>query len=504
MSAGTSDGSAARNGGTTSPTPRAPRRPVLVVVGDSLLDVDLEGSSDRLAPDAPVPVVDVAREWQRPGGAGLAALLAARSGHRVVLVTAVGADDSADRLRGLLAGLVEVVALPLTGGTSRKTRVLANGVPVTRLDVGRGRALDAPVPQAAYDAIDAADAVLVADYGRGVTALDGIRERLTARAREVPVVWDPHPRGSAPVAGCALVTPNANEAAALGSVEGTADQGRVLGHRWQARAVAVTLGARGALLVEGDQETHVPLDADEDHPGAEPAGRVPHAGRLDTCGAGDAFAAAAAVALLEGAAPVAAVRRAVDSATTFVRAGAATAVSTEVGWATSSDRPEPVDPWVLVEQVRAAGGTVVATGGCFDLLHRGHVSLLTAARSLGDALVVCLNSDASVRAAKGPDRPLVAQDDRARVLSALACVDGVVVFDEATPTQVLERLRPDVWVKGSDYTGQAMPETDVVEAGGGRVVLLPVVDGYSTTRLVDASRAASASPTQQLQTEEIS
>jgi len=465
------------------------RRP-LVVVGDTLLDVDLEGSSERLAPDAPVPVVDVAREWQRPGGAGLAALLAARSGHEVVLVTAMGVDESADRLRAMLAGLVEVVALPLTGGTSRKTRVLANGVPVTRLDVGRGRALDAPVPQAALDALDRAGAVLVADYGRGVTGLDDLREHLALRATDVPVVWDPHPRGSAPVPGCALVTPNLSEARALGGVDGTADQGRVLGRLWQAGAIAVTLGAQGALLVQGDTETHVPLD--EPGSDAEPrdaARRTPHAGRLDTCGAGDAFATAAAVALLEGQAPYESVRTAVGRATAFVRAGAATAVSTEVPYATSSDRPEPADPFATVEQVRAAGGTVVATGGCFDLLHRGHVSLLTAARALGDALVVCLNSDASVARAKGPDRPLVSQDDRARVLSALASVDGVVVFDEDTPAEVLARLRPDVWVKGSDYTDQPIPEAAVVEAAGGRVVLLPVVDGYSTTRLVHASRA---------------
>ncbi len=463
----------------------------LVVVGDSLLDVDLEGSSDRLAPDAPVPVVDVAREWQRPGGAGLAALLAARSGRAVVLVTAVGADESADRLRTLLGGLVEVVALPLVGGTSRKTRVLANGVPVTRLDVGRGRALDAPVPQAAYDALDRAGAVLVADYGRGVTALEDLRERLTARAREIPVVWDPHPRGTAPVPGCALVTPNASEARALGNVDGTADQARLLGRRWQADAVAVTLGARGALLVEGDRETPVPVEGAD---AARADGRTPHAGRLDTCGAGDAFAAAAALALLDDASALTAVRSAVAGATAFVQAGAATAVSTEVPYATSSDRPEPADAFTLVAQVRAAGGTVVATGGCFDLLHRGHVSLLTAARSLGDALVVCLNSDASVRRTKGPQRPLVSQADRARVLSALGCVDAVVVFDEPTPAEVLAELRPDVWVKGSDYAGQTIPEAAVVEQAGGRVVLLPVVAGYSTTRLVDRSRATAPTP----------
>jgi D-beta-D-heptose 7-phosphate kinase / D-beta-D-heptose 1-phosphate adenosyltransferase len=295
------------------------------------------------------------------------------------------------------------------------------------------------------------------------------------------------------VPGCALVTPNSSEARALSRVDGTADQARVLGRLWQSRAVAVTLGERGALLVQGDVETQVPLD-DPASPTREPGARTPHAGRLDTCGAGDAFATAAAVALLEGQAPYESVRTAVAQATAFVRAGAANAVSTEVLHPTSSDRPEPVDAFTLVEHVRAAGGTVVATGGCFDLLHRGHVSLLSAARSLGDALVVCLNSDASVRRGKGPERPLVAQEDRARVLSALASVDGVVVFEEDTPTEVLARLKPDVWVKGSDYTDQPIPEADVVEAAGGRVVLLPVVGGYSTTRLVAASRASAGTP----------
>jgi rfaE bifunctional protein nucleotidyltransferase chain/domain len=167
------------------------------------------------------------------------------------------------------------------------------------------------------------------------------------------------------------------------------------------------------------------------------------------------------------------------------------------------DRSAEDDAFAMVERVRRAGGRVVATGGCFDLLHRGHVTLLTQARALGDALVVCLNSDDSVRRAKGDGRPLVTQEDRARVLSALECVDGVVVFDEATPTELLARLRPDVWVKGSDYSHQEMPEAEVVRRAGGRIVLLPVVDGYSTTRLVGLSRRASSPRTDTL-TQEVS
>jgi rfaE bifunctional protein nucleotidyltransferase chain/domain len=131
---------------------------------------------------------------------------------------------------------------------------------------------------------------------------------------------------------------------------------------------------------------------------------------------------------------------------------------------------------------------VVATGGCFDLLHAGHVATLEAARALGDCLVVCLNSDASVRALKGPGRPLVRAVDRARVLMALESVDAVLVFDEPTPAAVLDRLRPDVWVKGGDYAHGELAEADVVRRHGGQVVLLPYLDRHSTSRLVAAAR----------------
>jgi rfaE bifunctional protein nucleotidyltransferase chain/domain len=141
--------------------------------------------------------------------------------------------------------------------------------------------------------------------------------------------------------------------------------------------------------------------------------------------------------------------------------------------------------------VRAAGGRLIATGGCFDLLHAGHVSLLRRARALGDALVVCVNSDDSIRRLKGPGRPLVSERDRVEVLRALGCVDAVTVFDEDTPSQVIERLCPDVWVKGGDYDERSMPEAEAVRRTGGEVVILPTVPGYSTTDLIAAARAAS-------------
>jgi rfaE bifunctional protein nucleotidyltransferase chain/domain len=258
-----------------------------------------------------------------------------------------------------------------------------------------------------------------------------------------------------------------------------------LTRRWLAVSVAVTIGDRGAVFSEAASGDSISVPViDRPHPAALP--------RLDTCGAGDAFAAAAAAALLAGADLNTAVADAVRSASDFVYAGGASALSSLTGVEPPTQRPSPPDVFALAERIRRSGGRLVATGGCFDLLHRGHVELLSQARALGDALVVCLNSDDSVRRAKGPARPLVVQDDRARVLEALGCVDGVQIFDEDTPAELLSRLRPDVWVKGADYADRPLPERDTVERFGGRVVLLPVLNGYSTTRLVSASRLAAA------------
>ncbi|MFI7628400.1 PfkB family carbohydrate kinase [Microbispora rosea] len=466
----------------------------LVIVGDSLLDVDVEGTADRLCPDAPVPVVEGQAEHHRPGGAGLAALLAARDGTRVVLITALGDDPSGRCLEDLLSPTVEIVRLPLRGTTVRKARVRARGQTLVRIDTGDGRAMGRPGQIAsasafarAADALAAASAVLVADYGRGVGDL--MREPL--RGLDVPLVWDPHPRGSLPVRGCALVTPSEAEARGMCeepyvSPERTA---RRLVRDLDAEAVAITLGERGAMLARrGGRFGPVP---------------VPHAASgTDACGAGDRFAAAAALALADGASTEDAVARAVGEATRFVEEGGAAALRLHHSGqhrpgrhCPAAEPPVPFAPgasaFEVAAAVRAAGGRLIATGGCFDLLHAGHVSLLRRARALGDALVVCVNSDDSIRRLKGPSRPLVSERDRVEVLRALGCVDAVTVFGEDTPSQVIERLCPDVWVKGGDYDERSMPEAEAVRRAGGEVVILPTVPGYSTTGLIAAARAAS-------------
>ena len=450
-------------------------RAPLVVVGDALLDVDLVGTASRLTPDAPVPVVEGVETRERPGGAALAAVIAAAATSReVVLVTPMADDDGAARLRALLAGRLTLIEVPASGGTAVKQRVRVGDHSVVRIDSGDPVAVLGPLPADAREAIRTAAAVLVADYGRGTTSAPDVRAALSdARG---PVVWDPHPRGAAPVPNARLVTPNGAEAARVAaSVRGTGlaavgARAEELIRQWGVGAVAITLGARGALLSYG-----------EGAPMVVPA--VPVTGG-DPCGAGDSFAAAAALALADGAVTGEAVAAAVAAASAFVARGGASS------WDAAPAVPAAPAPGVdaLLERVRAAGGTVVATGGCFDLLHAGHVATLRAARGLGDCLVVCINSDDSVRRLKGPSRPLVSAPDRARVLEALEFVDAVVVFAEDTPAEVLDRLRPDVWAKGGDYAGADLPEAAVLRSWGGQAVVLPYLDGHSTTALVERSQ----------------
>ncbi|MEW2625850.1 D-glycero-beta-D-manno-heptose 1-phosphate adenylyltransferase [Streptomyces sp. NPDC048106] len=469
----------------------APRTP-LVVVGDALLDHDLCGHAERLAPDAPVPVVHDTRRSSRPGGAALAACLAASDGRPVTLVTALGTDPSSEALRELLASRVELVEVPLAGSLSSKTRVMAGDRPLLRLDDGEGRARAAT--RQAASAITAARGVLVADYGRGTA--DVLRDALCRTT--APVVWDPHVRGRPPVRGARLVTPSAHEARVLARQladdEGEPDGGtglrtaardaRALVHGWQVQAVAVTLGERGALLSHGETPLLVP---------------TPAAAAGDPCGAGDRFAAAAAGLLADGAFTEAAVQAAVHAATRYVAEGGARAVATpRDGERPEEPAPAPLDGDTTADavrtaaRVRAAGRTVVAAGGCFDLLHAGHVALLQAARRAGDCLIVCVNSDDSVRRRKGDGRPLVPVADRVRVLRALECVDAVAVFDEDTPERLLADLRPHIWTKGGDYARTPLPEQSLVESWGGQVLLLPYLDGRSTTGL---ARRAALSPT---------
>lgn len=460
----------------------------ICVIGDVLLDRDLEGNATRLSPDAPVPVVEETGFRSRPGGAGLAALLAARDGHDVSLVTVTGTDAAAGELRDLVAAAgIRLHDLGPAGPTREKIRIRASERPVVRFDRG-GRPTAVPkaatVPSGAAQAIRNADALLLSDYGGGISSVVSVRALLRERGNR-PLVWDPHPRGADPVPGCDLVTPNTSElsgdtTAADAALAALAGPAREMRDRLAARHLCVTSGSKGALLVGSDGETFV-----------VPAVRAEHG---DPCGAGDRFASAVTAAMGSGLDPAEAVTVGVRCASDFVAAGGAGAID-QPGSARDSGPAVTEEPgagslgWrdahTVVAKVRAAGGTVVATGGCFDLVHAGHIETLRAARALGDCLIVLMNDDDSVRRLKGPDRPVTGAGDRAAVIGALECVDAVVVFSEDTPEQALDDLRPDCWVKGGDYRAENLPEAPLIESWGGETVIVPLLDGRSTTRMIE-------------------
>jgi rfaE bifunctional protein nucleotidyltransferase chain/domain len=404
----------------------------------------------------------------------------------------------------LLSCGVEIAALRRHGPTLEKTRVRASDQSLVRFDRGSRHDAVEPPTDEVLDVIGSADAVIVADYGAGVTANEAVRAALTDlahAARRRPFLWDPHPDGAPPVPGAWLVTPNEREAIAGAPathgprITRVTEAARMLLRQWSAHAIAVTLGADGALLAGASGP-----------PLLVPARPV----KGDTCGAGDCLAAATAVALVGGALTSEAVEAGVAAATDFVANGGASSLSRRSargehgggsarvmvdvrdGDLRGGDGDGGDDGAAIglpaarrhVARARARDGIVVATGGCFDLLHAGHISVLEGARALGDCLVVCLNSDRSVRRLKGSSRPIQAAEDRAAVLASLKCVDAVVIFEEDTPQQVLATLRPDVFVKGGDYSLGSLPEEATLRAWGGQVVILPYLAGRSTTALL--------------------
>jgi len=481
---------------------------MIVVVGDALLDIDIEGETHRLTPDAPVPVLEVAQERRRAGGAGLVAAMLARDGAEVCLVTALSDDERAAQLRGCLAG-VQVVAGASHAPTPVKIRIGASAHPLShptphpmvRIDEGCETPPLPDVTEEMTDAIRAADAVLVSDYGRRLVEHPAIRLAVEESRAEV-VVWDPHRRGPEPVPGTTVVTPNAEEAgvprdgAGRPDVAGTANLAERLRERWRCEAVAITLGARGALLVRGPEVPGAPARGAVDRtvPGPETTGRgicqlvpAPRIAACDPCGAGDRFASALASRLAAGRTTPEAVADAVTAASLFLESGGVRALPPlgDHGEVRRLDVPAG-DALEVVRRTRERGGTVVATGGCFDLVHAGHARTLHAARALGDCLVVCLNSDASVRRLKGAERPILGEDDRRDLLLSMESVDAVAVFEEDGPDELLRRLEPDIWVKGGDYVAGDLPEASLVGSWGGVCVTVPYVPARSTTGLAAA------------------
>jgi D-beta-D-heptose 7-phosphate kinase / D-beta-D-heptose 1-phosphate adenosyltransferase len=465
----------------------------LWVVGDVMLDEYLEGDVQRISPEAPVPVLRVQAESARLGGAANVAHNARALGATVELCAVVGADEAGDRLvaRCAEAGIGTAAVGRVAGReTTRKVRALARNQQLLRLDFESAAPVDPVLARELFARLTAGprpDAVVISDYAKGMASAELVAAVIAHATRAgVPVLVDPKATDLAHYRGATVLKPNLAEMErAIGRRLPPGDEAALgaaameLLRRSEARALVVTLGAAGLAVAR-------PGAALEVLPGARRE-------VYDVTGAGDTVLAVLALALAAGGDLVTAARIANAAGGIVVgRVGTAVVQAHELATALvpgAGEKTLSLDEAVSRRQWwRAQQRRVVFTNGCFDILHVGHLALLRHAASLGDVLLVAINSDASVRRLKGPGRPLVPEEGRARMLAALECVDAVVRFDEETPLQILAQLRPDVLVKGADYGLDQVVGRELVEGYGGRVELAPLVPDHSTSALVSKIR----------------
>ncbi len=478
-------------------------RPTVVVVGDAMLDRYVFGNISRISPEAPIQILRVAREEERPGGAASVALDLAVLGARARLVAYAGDDDAGRALRKLLRSSgIDAAALVETRGrpTTLKSRMVARGAShsvsqqVLRVD----REDTTPFPAGAERkllaafrrALRGADAVVVSDYAKGVVS-EAVAKAVIAAARraKVPVVVDPKGRDYARYRGATVITPNRKETFEATGIDPTGAAGAEAAGR---RLIELTGVEAAVITLDKDGIAIVPRRGAPE--------MVPTTPRevFDVTGAGDVVAAVLGLALGDGRSLSDAVHVANVAAGVEVGKVGAAPVSREeilhaLGAAPAAAH-RVVDVATLRRELapmRAAGRRVVFTNGCFDILHAGHARYLHEARREGDVLVVGLNSDTSVRRLKGEGRPVVCESDRAELLASLDCVDYVVVFGEDTPLRLIREVEPDVLVKGEDWKEKGVVGRDVVEARGGKVVLVKLLAGRSTTSIVDRVRGRS-------------
>ncbi|MBT2501132.1 D-glycero-beta-D-manno-heptose 1-phosphate adenylyltransferase [Curtobacterium sp. ISL-83] len=471
------------------------REPLVVVIGDCILDRWTMGEAERVSREAPAPIVRVTETVAVPGGAANTAVNARALGARVRMVGFIGDDEAGRVLRDRLAasGVDTSFLVEVPGGrTTTKSRVVGGDRVMVRVDELAAAPTDddhARFADAVARAVRCADAAVVCDYGLGVEP-DAIVPMLD-RDRPGAVVVDAHDLTRwAPLAPD-LVTPNAGETALLlGSTLGQGSE----------RIAAVVAGRAAVLTRSGARAAVVTLDRDGTvlvEPGSEQGfrTRATPAAEQQASGAGDTFCAAATVALAVGTPLRDTVVIAQAAADVVVREAGTSVCSADALIASVAAPAETVvdhdELAEAIDRAHAAGQRVVFTNGCFDVVHRGHTTYLRQAKELGDLLVVALNDDDSVTRLKGPERPINKAEDRAGVLAALACVDLVTVFATDTPIPLIQRVRPDVYVKGGDYSPEMLRETEVVRAYGGEVVMVDYVPEHSTSAVVRRIRESS-------------
>lgn len=469
----------------------------VVVMGDIMLDRFIYGRVQRISPEAPIPVLLKERERVMLGGAGNVARNVAALSGIATLIGAIGDDPSGDLIRRELAITSRIIDHTICIGgasTTEKARYISQQQ-LLRVDSEHKQDIPAEQFKAALKmAIPNAEAIVLSDYAKGLLTPALISHAIAeARVLKIPVLVDPKTQDIARYDGATLLTPNRSEAEAATGIsiddDSSAAQAahKILDHLPHTDAVVITRGERGMTLLErGLDAIHLRTEARE---------------VFDVSGAGDTVMAALAIGLAAHLPLTSAVRLANAAAGIVVgKPGTATAGIDELDRSLRAEHVQLLEDKIIksehahanIQQWHARGQVVGFTNGCFDLVHPGHISLLTQARAQCDRLVVGLNSDTSIRRLKGPNRPIQGETARAIVLASLTQVDAVVIFDEDTPLSLIKELKPDILVKGADYQIKDVVGASEVQSWGGKVFLAALTPNQSTTRI--AAKMAGTAP----------
>jgi D-beta-D-heptose 7-phosphate kinase/D-beta-D-heptose 1-phosphate adenosyltransferase len=473
----------------------------VLVLGDVMLDSWVYGQVERISPEAPIPVLRIERRLKTLGGAGNVAQNVAALGGRAILVGVIGDDEAGRDLQtlSLTSGRIDehLIVAPLRP-TTVKTRYVANGQQLLRVDDEITPPLDAATDEKLLQvfraALPDAEIVVLSNYAKGVFSDVVLRGAIeAARAAGLAIIVDPKSSDFARYQGVTVLKPNRLEASKATGIDGADDAtteaaGRRALELTAAEAILITRGDRGlSVISRSNPALHLPTHA---------------RAVFDVSGAGDTVLATFAVALAGGADLADAARLSNVAAGIVVgKPGTATVSRDELAEALHVDDLLATDRKVMaldgavaqIAEWRARGLKIGFTNGCFDLIHPGHVALLARARMACDRLVIGLNTDASIHGLKGPERPIQNEGARATVMASIGAVDLVVPFAEETPIKLIEAIRPDVLIKGADYTVDQVVGAAFVQSYGGRVFLAPLEQGQSTTRTIAKIRAAGGS-----------
>jgi D-beta-D-heptose 7-phosphate kinase/D-beta-D-heptose 1-phosphate adenosyltransferase len=464
-----------------------------LVVGDLMLDRYLIGEVERISPEAPVPVVLLRQQYDRVGGAANVAANLAKLGIPTRIAGVIGKDADGKTLIDMMAAIgiaSPAVVQSAQRPTTTKTRVLGGHQQMMRLDQESRASIGAEETQQLLDQVlreveQRPAVVILSDYAKGVLS-NTLCEQLIQRCRQsnITVLVDPKGLDYGKYRGATALTPNKRETADACKVD-VRDSAALLEAATSLRTMldleflAMTRGEEGISLIDAAQTRHIAATAKQ---------------VFDVSGAGDTVIATLAAGLISGLDHVDALQLANIAAGIVVGKVGTVPITREellhelVAQSSTAQVNKIHDLGSLKTQVdawRAAGQKIVFTNGCFDLLHAGHVTYLEAARKMGDRLVLGLNTDQSVRALKGPTRPVIHEADRARVLAGLEAIDAVILFGEDTPLKLINAIKPDVLVKGSDYTEDQVVGASEIKSWGGRVALVDVVPGRSTSKIID-------------------